>query len=116
MSNKIYTEQDELHKILAHFMSASIRCEVLAKHSTAHRQAKHMIKRWQGCADSVLREMKQRVPTEMYENLSNQLLNDEDVIQLDDITTMIMKLPKGIRNEIESYVEQRYYVFAYKKT
>lgn len=111
MSLKIYTEQEELNKILVHFMNASIRCEVLAKHSKAHYMAKNMLKRWKSCADSVLREMKQRLPAGRFEEVTNTFLNDEDVIQIEDIVTMLMRLPKGIKNEIESYVESRYSLY-----
>lgn len=58
-----------------------------------------------------IRDFKLSVPSEFVPILEEQMINDEVAIQIDAITDMLAEIPKGIRDEIESYIESRHKVY-----
>lgn len=58
-----------------------------------------------------IRDFKLSVPSEFVPILEEQMINDEVALQIDAITDMLAEIPKGIRDEIESYIESRHKVY-----
>lgn len=49
---------------------------------------------------------------EQWDVIQSQLVNDEDTLQMKAIADMMLHLPKGIRDDIEKYVESRYNIYS----
>jgi hypothetical protein len=83
-----------------------------------HGQAKDFIKRSIiNRGSSVENDLKQLFinSPEDLEIVKKEMILDEVVLQNDNVMNMYYSLPKGIRDEIETYIEQRYYVYNQKK-
>lgn len=63
----------------------------------------------------VLKEFKRVICTykseQEWQMIEDQLLNDEDTLQIESINEMMLHLPKGIKDDIERYVEQRFELY-----
>lgn len=109
---KLTPESFELSKALSEIHNANTRIEVILNNSAIRFQTKKMLKDWQNKTSSILRDFKMILPTTWKEVFEKELLNDEDSLQLDDIMTMLVKMPKGMRNDVERYAEARYKLFS----
>lgn len=112
---KLSPESFELCKSLAEIQNAGSRIDVLLKSPHVNGSSKHMMKRWKNNIDSVLREFKMKLPDAWRQTFEKELLNDEDSMQLDNCLTMIIQLPKGVKNEVESYIESRVAIYGANK-
>lgn len=113
--NKISKHTFELGKALVEISNASTRLSVLSKDMGAQYTMKATMKRWVNNLDSILRDLKSKIGSDEFKKImEDQLLNDEDTLQINAIVDYVISLPKGIRNEIEDYTEQRYNVYAAK--
>ena len=112
---KLSPESFELCKSLAEIHNANARLEVLLSSTYVNGSSKHMMKRWKNNLDSVLREFKMKLPDAWRQTFEKELLNDEDSMQLDNCVTMLLQLPKGMKNECESYIESRNSIYSANK-
>lgn len=49
--------------------------------------------------------------SEGWEIMQSQLLNDEDTLQVESINDMLLDMPKGMKDQIEKYIESLYNVY-----
>jgi hypothetical protein len=48
------------------------------------------------------------------ELIKQDMISDEVALQNENVQNMFLCLPKGIRDEVETYIEQRYYIYRQK--
>ena len=104
----------ELSKAMVETMNASTRIAVVLAGNNVHRNSKKLLTDMKRKLDSAQKDFMQALPEEGKRIMTEQLLDEDHTLQLDACMTMIMNVPKGIRDEIESYIESRYNVYAFK--
>lgn len=91
---------------------AEIEFAVLIKDTNANNEAKKGMKDWVRMLKRIQQDFRLMIPNRAaLKVFEEQLLNDEDTGQVNAIVDYTLALPKGIRNEIEQYVESRYDVY-----
>lgn len=113
----ISKETFDLHKIYTLVRNANTRAQVLSKEKTIAGGAKDFIKRSiinrLTAIENDLKGLFIAHPDDR-DLVNNEILNDEVTFQLEGINDMLLALPKGIRDQIEQYVEQQYFVYSQK--
>ncbi len=114
-SSQLQGQAFELTIGLTEVLRASTRWQVVLAGNNVHLHTKKLLKDMIRKCESIKRDFMQALPEHGKKVMEEQILNDEDTLQLDACTVMIMNVPKGIRDEIERYIEARYEVYAMKK-
>jgi len=102
----------DIAKILTNLSNAKMRAEVLSRENYVRRDARDMLNRLANRCKLAIAEVTDLMGPASRDIIKNEVVNSESHLQIDGITTAIIALPEGIRNEIEDYVMARYKIYA----
>lgn len=108
---RLTAESFDLARSLSEVYNAKTRIDVILNSVNVRFQTRDMMKRWSRNLGSVLNEFQRILPTVWADVFAKELLNDEDTQQIDQCITLMMQLPKGIKDEIENYIEGRHAIY-----
>lgn len=111
------TQAFELAKIFSEVRNAETRASVLMREPGVTGQAKHWIKTSiVNRLTAILKDINYlfRNSPEDLEIVKRDMLDEEVTLQIDNCITLMLALPKPIRDEVEMYIEQRHSVYAKK--
>lgn len=115
---QISKETFELSKIYSLVSNCRLRCEVLLKSNNIAGLAKDYIRRSilnrVVAVENDLKQLFIDSPKDL-ELIKQDMISDEVSLQNENLQNMFLALPKGIRDEIETYVEQRFYIYNQNK-
>lgn len=77
-------------------------------------EAKEFVKGLKRRVDANITALKVLVPREVFEVLEKEMLDPEITLQMQNISDMCAELPKGIRNQVENYIEGLHKVYKQK--
>lgn len=112
---KLSGETYDLFKAFKHMVSAELYLNSIARSGKVEYQAKNYINTFLTRIRANLRDLKMLVPTELVYLIEEDMLAPEVSLQIDNIVDMLSDLPKGIRDEIETYIESRHNVYNLNK-
>jgi hypothetical protein len=92
--------------------NAAIKFEVLAKEENVHKGTRKQILKCLTEVNQIRQRFDRFWGEEGKKVMDEQILSDDDTLQIQQITELIVQLPKGIRNEIETYVEGRAKIYS----
>lgn len=95
--------------------NAGVKFEVLAQEPLVHKGTKKQILKCLSEVNQIRQRFDKYWGEEGKKVMDEQILSDDDTLQLQQINHLVMLLPKGIRNEIERYVEQRVKIYEIKQ-
>lgn len=110
-----YAHAFELSKALSELHNLTVRIEVLSISDGVARSTKKMLKDMLGCLDAAKRRFKDAITPETYNKIVEGLMNDEHAMQIDNMITMYMSLPEGIRSQEEDRVTKLAAIYAKKE-
>lgn len=117
MTPNISEETFELAKIYSLCANANLRSQVITNSKSVMGQAKHFIKtsvtNRLNAIENDLKGLFGDNPQHL-EMVKEDMISAEVALQNENIMNMFLALPKGIRDEIEMYIEQRYYIYKNK--
>lgn len=108
---RLTAESFDLARSLSEVYNAKTRIDVILNSVNVRFQTRDMMKRWSRNLGSVLNEFQRILPSVWADVFAKELLNDEDTQQIDQCITLMMQLPKGIKDEIENYIEGRHAIY-----
>lgn len=112
--NKISKETFELSKIYSLCSNAKLRTEVLMKSKNVEGQAKDYLRRSifnrLNAIENDLKALFIEHPKDL-EVIKEEMINEENSLQNENVQNLFLALPKGIRDEIERYIEQRHFIY-----
>lgn len=109
---KLTAESFELAKSLSEIYNAQSRIDVILNSINVRFGTRDMMNRWSRSLGSILKEFKMKLPAAWSAVFDKELLNDDKSMQIDNCITMMLQLPEGIKDEIESYIESRHSTYA----
>jgi hypothetical protein len=77
-------------------------------------EAKEFVKGLKRRVDANITALKVLVPREVFEVLEKEMLDPEVTLQMQNINDMCAELPKGIRDQVENYIEGLHRVYKQK--
>jgi hypothetical protein len=77
-------------------------------------EAKEFVKGLKRRVDANITSLKVLVPREVFEVLEKEMLDPEVTLQMQNINDMCAELPKGIRDQVENYIEGVHKVYKQK--
>lgn len=102
----------ELAKIYSILRNTKVHAEVLMNEKEISGGTKHWIKTSIiNRVNAIETDLIGILPPADYQIMKDDLLQDETALQIQAITDMLLAMPKGIRDECESYIEARHNVY-----
>jgi hypothetical protein len=88
----------------------------ILKGNNVKYEAKEFVKGLKRRVDANITALKVLVPREVFDVLEKEMLDPEVTLQMQNINDMCAELPKGIRNQVENYIEGLHRVYKQKLT
>jgi hypothetical protein len=86
----------------------------IIKSGNVKYEAKEFVKGLKRRVDANITSLKVLVPREVFEVLEKEMLDPEVTLQMQNINDMCAELPKGIRDQVENYIDGLHKVYKQK--
>lgn len=113
-NNKSFVLAQTLAKAMTDIYNAKTRLEVLSNEIYVAGSTKHTIRVMISGLKNTLSQFTDRLQVDQLKEIRESMLNDEQTIQLESITSMMVSLPPAIRDQLEKHIESYYKVYAQK--
>jgi len=97
-------------------VNAEMHLSDILKGGNVKYEAKEFVKGLKRRVDANITSLKVLVPREVFEVLEKGMLDPEVTLQMQNINDMCAELPKGIRDQVENYIEGLHKVYKQKLT
>ena len=104
-----------LAKTIMSLRNAETYATVLSREKNVTGRSKETLKRIANRAKMAVAEFTDLLTPASLQVMKEELLPDEICLQLESINDLILALPKGTRDEIESYIQARYDIYRLNK-
>jgi hypothetical protein len=95
-------------------VNAEMHLSNIIKSGNVKYDAKEFIKGLKRRVDANITALKVLVPREVFEVLEKEMLDPEVTMQMQNINDLCADLPKGIRDQVENYIEGLHKVYKHK--
>ena len=92
-------------------VNAEMHLSNIVKSGNVKYDAKEFVKGLKRRVDANITALKVLVPREVFEVLEKEMLDPEVTMQMQNINDMCAELPKGIRDQVENYIEGLHRVY-----
>lgn len=115
MQRHISKQTLDLGKAFIKINNAELLLRAVSKDLTDEYALSRNIKEWVNRLEWLKKEFKRVVimiaGNEDWNLIQSQLINDEDTLQVESINDMLLDMPKGMKDQIEKYIESLYNVY-----
>ena|SRR5690348_11512699 len=95
-------------------VNAEMHLSNIIKSGNVKYDAKEFVKGLKRRVDANITALKVLLPHEVFEVLEKEMLDPEVTMQMQNINDMCAELPKGIRDQVENYIEGLHRVYKQK--
>lgn len=110
----ISKETYDLFHAYKHMVNAELHLSLVLNSGKVGFEAKNFVKGLKNRIDVNVKSLKSILPPEESKIIQDQMLNEEVTMQMQNINDMCAELPKAIRDQIESYIENYHKVYKQK--
>lgn len=111
----IKPEAYDLFKAMRHMSNARLYLNSIIKDGHVKGQSKNLLNTMDNRLRCNIDDFRHKVSGEKLKILDEEMLNTEVTLQLDNMTDMLISLPKDIRDEIENHIEGVFNVYSLNK-
>jgi hypothetical protein len=101
--------------IIRHLATAQMKADVLSREKEVTGQSREAVNRIGTRYKVAINEVRHLLSPASQKVIDEELLPAEVFLQIDQIVTAMYAMPKGVRDEIESYVMSRYNIYSLNK-
>ena len=105
----------QLAKIFTLLQNTETYCKVLAKEKSVGNKSKELLRTITFRATASINDFASMLSPESRNVMRSEMLNDEVTLQMEHINDMLYALPKGVRDQAETYLTGLYNVYALNK-
>jgi hypothetical protein len=102
--------------IIRHLATAQMKAEVLSREPEVKDRSRDTVNRIGIRCKVAINEVRHLLSPAAQKIVDDELLPAEVFLQIDQVVTAMYAMPKGVRDEIESYVMSRYNIYSLNKT
>lgn len=105
----------QLAKIFTMLQNTETYCTVLAKESSIGNKSRDMLRMVTKRTAASINDFACLLKPESRNVMRSEMLSDEVTLQMEHINDMLYAMPKGVRDQVEAYVNGLYNVYSLNK-